>query len=52
LDVLHALEKFTRMIGEVKSKKNVDNFGDFEFHVGGLGMLQEELFLFYFENLL
>jgi len=45
------LEKFTGMIGEAIGKKNVENFGDLEFHVGGLGMLQKELFLFYFGNL-
>jgi len=45
LDVLHALEKFTGMIGEAIRKKNVRNSGDLKFHAGGLGMLQKILFL-------
>lgn len=39
LDVFYVLEKFIGMIGEVIREKNVGNFDDLKFYVGGFGML-------------
>lgn len=47
LKVLHALEKFTAMIGEVIRRKNMENVGHLKFHAEGLGMFQQIFIKFY-----